>query len=107
MLSIAEKQAANGSRVTAPVFFPAVVSTHGEFCEGMVSLQEWLTSKYRARLQREGHRDDGAPIELRDGSDTASEQVFYWPWPKGKRECSSQRASRRVNVPFPVPLSPL
>ena len=44
MLSIAEKQAANGSRVTPPLFFPAVVSTHGEFCEGMVSLQEWLTS---------------------------------------------------------------
>ena len=67
MLAIAEKQAANGSRVTAPLFFPAVVSTHGEFCEGMVSLQEWLTSKYRARLQREGHRDDGAPIELLTG----------------------------------------
>jgi len=67
MLAIAEKQAANGSRVTAPLFFPAVVSTHGEFCEGMVSLQEWLTSKYRARLQREGDRDDGAPIELLTG----------------------------------------
>ena len=42
MLSIAEKQAAKGSRVIAPLFFPAVVSTHREFCEGMVSLQEWL-----------------------------------------------------------------
>jgi hypothetical protein len=60
MLSIAEQQVAKGLRSKAPQFYPAVVSTHGEFCEGLLGLQEWLTNKYRARIEREGHRDDGS-----------------------------------------------
>ena len=46
----------------------------------MVSLQEWLTNKYCARLQREWHRDDSAPIELLTDHD-------------GSGICHGQRAS--------------
>ena len=57
--SVALHQVATGKRSKAPTLFPAVVSTHGEFGTGMVHLQEWLTDKYRARVTREGERDDG------------------------------------------------
>ena len=32
--------------MTAPLFFPAVVSTHGEFCEGMVSIAFYETLRF-------------------------------------------------------------
>ena len=57
--SITLRQATAGLRTSEPKLFGAVVSTHGEFNNDMVGLQEWLTSKYAARINREGDRDDG------------------------------------------------
>jgi len=63
LAALAERQALDGLRSTAPIILPAAVSTHGEFCPGAVRLQEWLTGKYRARLLLEGDRDDGEKTE--------------------------------------------
>ena len=60
LAAITERQVLDGLRTAAPLILPVVVSTHGELCPGAVRLQEWLVEKYRARLQLEGDRDDGA-----------------------------------------------
>ena len=58
------RQATAGLRTSEPKLFGAVVSTHGEFSNDMVGLQEWLTSKYAARINREGDRDDGSDPDV-------------------------------------------
>jgi hypothetical protein len=63
LAALTERQALDGLRTAAPTILPVAVSTHGEFCPGAVRLQEWLTSKYRARLLLEGDRDDGEKTE--------------------------------------------
>ena len=63
LAALAERQALDGLRSTAPIILPVAVSTHGEFCPGAVRVQEWLTGKYRARLLLEGDRDDGEKTE--------------------------------------------
>ena len=59
LVDVARKQLANGRRTSAPTFYAAVVSTYGELGQETVKLQEWLTSAYGRRLDREGPRDDG------------------------------------------------
>ncbi len=46
LAALAERQALDGLRLTAPIILPVAVSTHGEFCPGAVRVQEWLTGKY-------------------------------------------------------------
>ena len=60
LAAITERQVQDGLRTAPPLIMPVAVSTHGELCAGAVRLQEWLVEKYRARLQLEGDRDDGA-----------------------------------------------
>jgi hypothetical protein len=57
--AMVERQVLAGLRTAAPLFLPAVISTHGEFCPGTVQLQEWLVEQFRARLRLEGERADG------------------------------------------------
>ena len=59
LVEVARKQLANGRRTSAPVFYATVVTTYGELGRETVMLQEWLTSAYGRRLDREGPRDDG------------------------------------------------
>jgi hypothetical protein len=63
LAALAERQALDGLRSTAPIILSVAVSTRGEFCPGAVRMQEWLTGKYRARLLLEGDRDDGEKTE--------------------------------------------
>ena len=68
-----------------------------------MSLQEWLTSKYRARLQREGDRDDGAPIELLTGRFRYSLRAsVLLAMAKGQAGMLLAAGLPTVNVPFPV-----
>ena len=60
LAAITERQVQDGLRTAPPLILPIAVSMHGELCAGAVRLQEWLVEKYRARLQLEGDRDDGA-----------------------------------------------
>ena len=65
LMALAHRQAAMGMRPSRPTFFPAVITTHGEMCSGLIDLQEWLTAKFRARAAAQGSVDDGFTDEDR------------------------------------------
>ena len=108
LAALAERQALDGLRSTAPIILPVAVSTHGEFCPGAVRVHEWLTGKYRARLLLEGDRDDGEKTEdLTAAFGGSSAPLSWWPPVKVSPTCSSLqacplRASGRLAGAAPV-----
>ena len=47
LMAVARRQVTDGRRSKAPVFLPMVFTTHMEFGEGVVTVQEWLCERYR------------------------------------------------------------
>ncbi len=79
------------------------VSTHGEFCPGVVRVQEWLTRKYHARLLLEGDRDDGEKTEdLTAAFRREFRASLLVASCKGLADSSSLRASGRLAGAAPV-----
>ena len=59
LLAVAQKQIETGKRINKPIFVPAICTTHGEFGQGFIHIQEWLVKRFKARITLEGDRDDG------------------------------------------------
>jgi hypothetical protein len=63
LVRIATEQHEKGKRLALPVFHPFVVTTLGEEGPLAVSLREWIVMAYRAKLEREGPRNDGQRLQ--------------------------------------------
>ena len=59
LVTIAAKQKQDGKRQARPTFLAAVVTTLGEYGQGMFKLQEFILKTYSRKLNMEGDRADG------------------------------------------------
>ena len=62
LITVANRQTAEGKRLCKPIFSPCAVSTTGELGAGANLLQEWIVNQYHAKCKRSAHRSDGLTV---------------------------------------------